>query len=278
MADFSEGISAREYLDHRYGVRECSEPEGSGLPLDDEDFVREWEAWLDDPESAPSDVRDVLSDETISFRLETTPAGRLPVAYTTSRNSFERLARMLYPGGGMTEIPASVNAFTIKAKHPDLHGHRLILLHRMGYSALSGDEMGIAEEEWIEKSRIIRLHHEISHYFSLRVLGGMRNHALDEIAADCAGQLAAFGTFSASTQKRFFGISEGRVLPGGRFSFYIKRLRADSTDEVLEETESALSTLENYLSRNSDMTRESARPRLITRLLAAGIRGIRDLQ
>ena len=98
-------------------------------------------------------------------------------------------------------------------------------------------------------------------------------------SADCLGQLAAFGVFRASFQRLFFGISResGKILPGGRFSFYVKTLSDASVDAVLEETEAALSSLESYLSREPDMGLEPNRPRLAAKLLTAGISGIRGL-
>ena len=275
MNDFLKRLQACEYLAHRYELGEFP-----NLPLADEPFVREWGFWIENPKESPFDVNGILpgvSDETVSLRLEQTPAGRIPVLRTRTRAGFERVRNALYPGGFKTGIPASVNAFTVIAKRPPLAGHRIIILNRAGYSALSGKELGMEEEEWLEKSMTLRLNHEICHYFSLRVLGGMRNHALDEIAADCAGQLAAFGAFKAALQRLFFGISEegGKILPGGRFSFYIKRLRGASVDAVLEATNAALGSLESWLAENPDMTLESNRPRLVTNLLTAGIPGIR---
>jgi hypothetical protein len=263
-------LQARKYLAHCYELDVLPI-----LPLADEPFVRQWEFWFENPmaEEIPLGVKDILSDGKTASWLEKTPAGRIPVIFTKSRTSFERAADILYPGF-TTGIPASVNAFTIKAKHPALSGHRIILLNHSGYSSLSGKELEMEEGVWLEKSMTLRLHHEICHYFSLRVLGGMKNHALDEIAADCVGQLAAFGTFKASFQRLFFGISKGGVLPGGRFFFYVKMLHDASVNVVLEETEAALRNLENYFSRNSDMILESNRPCLIAKLLTAGISGI----
>ena len=262
-----------EYLAHRYELDALPD-----LPLADEPFVREWEVWLENPKESPSCVKEVLSGEATISWLENTIVGRIPVVCTRSRNSFERALGVLRPGGFTAGIPVSVNAFTIKPKHPALPGHRIILLNHSGYSALSGKEFGMEEDAWFEKSMTLRLNHEICHYFSLRVLGGMRNHALDEIAADCVGQLAAFGVFKAAIQKLFFGISDGGILPGGRFSFYVKTLSGASVDIIMEETLAAISNLEVYLSVNPDMAIKPNRPRLITKLLSAGISGISDLR
>ena len=282
MDSFLKHFTAYEYLTHRYELDELP-----NLPLADEPFVREWEIWLENPNESPYDVRNMLSDTSTTSWLEQTSAGRIPVLYTKSRGAFERAINALYPGGSAdaAKIPASVNAFTIKAKHPALTGHRVILLNRSGYSALSGKavkKLGVEEDAWLEKSMTLRLNHEICHYFSLRVLGGMRNHVLDEIAADCVGQLAVFGTFKASLQRLFFGMSkmsqgELKILPGGRFSFYVKKLCGTSVDVVLEETDAALRSLESYLEKNPDMTLEHNRPRLLTKLLTTGISGMRGL-
>jgi hypothetical protein len=280
MMFFSGDLSAGEYLAHRYGGDLPS------LPLADEPFVGRWETWLATPgDAVPESAMDVSMDVFLSAggvdcRLEATPAGRIPVVRTSDREGFERVAYALYPGGLESGIPASVNAFTIKPKRPGMEGHRVLLLNRAGYSGLSARDVGIPEEDWLEKAMTIRLNHEICHYLSLRVLGGMQNHALDEIAADCAGQLAAFGVFSASLQKKFFGISESgkEIVSGGRFSFYVKKLRKEAMEEVLEKTEVALISLENFLLNNPDMALEANRPYLALRLLMTGIEEIQCLR
>jgi hypothetical protein len=268
--DMTEPLTANEYLEHKYDVSKHP-----ALPLQDEDAAAKWDIWLARPETAPLTLQDIFSGSAEAW-LESTPAGRIPVIYTTSRENFLRALQFLNPGASALNVPASVNAFTINSRSEDAPGHRIILLNEAGYSGISGKETGMTEEEWIEKSMTLRLRHEACHYFSLRVLGGMKNHALDEVAADCAGQLAALGTLSAAHQTRFFGISEGSVIPGGRFSFYMKNLRDDAAREVIETMETALSSLESYLARKPDMAAEPNRPFLIMKILAAGIRGCCD--
>ncbi|MDR2780092.1 MAG: hypothetical protein LBB28_03100 [Synergistaceae bacterium] len=267
--EMTEQLDANEYLEHKYEISKYP-----ALSLPDEDAAVKWDIWLARPDTAPLTIRDILSDG--EAWLENTPAGRIPVIYTTSRENFLRTLQLLNPGASVRDVPGSVNAFTINSRSEDALGHRVILLNEAGYSGVSGKEMGMTEDEWIEKSMTLRLHHETCHYFSLRVLGGMKNHALDETAADCAGQLAALGTFSAALQKRFFGISEGNVLPGGRFSFYMKNLRDDAVREVIRAVETALSSLERYLARSPNMAAEPNRSLLITKILGAGIRGCGD--
>jgi hypothetical protein len=152
-------------------------------------------------------------------------------------------------------------------------GHRVICLAKSGYSAISGESVGMGEEEWVEKSAVIRLRHECCHYFTLRVLGGMKNHALDEITADCAGQLSAFGRYDASLQRKFFGLEDGdRIAPGGRLGFYVKKLPEGAVSLVCRKINEALDGLEGYLEKNA-----LRGPGLIIKLASLGIDGIAEL-
>jgi hypothetical protein len=273
MGNFLDSMAAEQYLAHHY------EANSSAAFLSDEFFVEDWEAWLSNPNESPipDEAKIILSGGSVHAWIESTPAGRLPVIYTVRREDFVRLSAMLYHGEPQTPPPASVNAFTITSKLPEIKGHRFILLHKAGYSSISGCEIGISEEEWLEKSMKLRLHHECCHYFTLRALGGMRNHALDEITADCVGQLAAFGGFSASLQRLFFGLSDSGFEPGGRFGYYVKKLSEGAVREVCGSVNRALLRLEKYLAENSAMTDEQNRTNLIVKLASAGIRGIEGL-
>ena len=55
-----------------------------------------------------------------------------------------------------------------------------VLLHLHFY----GTKLSLTSDEWLKKSYKLRLRHEAAHYETLRILGGMKNHALDEILAD----------------------------------------------------------------------------------------------
>ncbi|MDR1874768.1 MAG: hypothetical protein LBQ90_07150 [Synergistaceae bacterium] len=290
MPNFVDLVQAEHYLEHRYP--ELPLPE---LPLPDEEFTNRWEEWLGrSPGGSPlREVEELLSAGGRIW-LEKTPAGRIPVMHTSDRKCFERLVELLRQKENDPPLPGSVNAFTLISKHPALQGHRVILLHRAGYSSLSGSDFGIPEDEWLERSDVLRLHHECCHYFVLRVLGSMRNHVLDEIVADCVGQLAAFGTFSASMQRKFFGLTEAPdeegvapngvapngvapsgvapsgIAPGGRLTFYVKNLSDGATAEVCRRVNESLTRLETFLRANASLTGESERPALILKLAASG--------
>ena len=278
MADFMmDMLMADKYLDHRYPM-----PERHFFPLPDEAFASQWAAWLEGRNIGfPGDVCALLSEPGVRVWREATPAGGIPVVYAEDRRVFEKLTAILSAEDEERTLPASVNAFTVPAKHPGFAGHRVICLAKAGYSALSCEDVGIEgleDEEWMEKSATIRLRHECCHYFTLRVLGGMKNHALDEVIADCVGQLSAFGRYSASLQRKFFGLKDGSVLLGGRLKFYMKKLSEGAIPLVCRKVEEALDSLEKYLGKIDEAASEARGPELIVKLAALGLAGIAELE
>jgi hypothetical protein len=273
LTGFTDALTANEYLEHRYET-----PERASLPLPDEGFTSEWDAWLEGRDNCfPKEVRDLLSSCGVKAWIERTPAGGIPVVYSEDRRIFERLTAIFSMEDEARPLPASVNAFTVPAKHPMLAGHRVIFMTGAGYSALSGEDAGFPDAEWIEKSAVIRLHHECCHYFTLRVLGGMKNHALDEVIADCVGQLSALGHYDASLQRKFFGLSDGGIASGGRLGFYVKKLPDGAIPLVCRKIDEALDGLEGYLEKNAPLADASLQPKLIVKLAALGLLGIAEL-
>ena len=126
-------------------------------------------------------------------------------------------------------LPETVNAFTIPAQL-DGEPHRIILLNRAPYSNVPAEKLLLTEEDWLEKSHAIRLRHESAHYETLRLFGGMKNHALDEILADCLGQIAAFGNFDADRQRIFFGLDGDKCT--GRLQFYCQKVSPDERPKI----------------------------------------------
>jgi hypothetical protein len=273
LVNFVDAITAEAYLEYKYRT-----PEKTDFPLADEAFVSEWDAWLRGGDNNfPGEVRAPLSSPGTKVWIEKTAAGGIPVVYAEDRRIFERLTAILSMEEESASLPASVNAFTVPAKHPDFAGHRVICLTKAGYSALSGEDVGMADGEWVEKSATLRLHHECCHYFTLRVLGGMKNHALDEVAADCVGQLAAFGRYDAALQRKFFGLRDGDIAPGGRLGFYVGKWSEGAVSVVCRKVEEALEGLEKYLQKNGGMASKDRRPELIVKLAALGLDGIAKL-
>ena len=119
-----------------------------------------------------------------------------------------------------SELPPTVNAFTIVARAGSIFRHRIILLNYAPYSNIPASFLGLSRKEWLTRSHALRLRHECAHYETLRLFGDMENHALDEIAADAMGQIAAFGNVDADRQRLFFGLTRGEDICKGRLSFY----------------------------------------------------------
>ncbi len=183
-----------------------------------------------------------------------TPAGRLPVLAAGCRDDFVTLVRALARQGEPDPVPASMGALMVagfnnwdriaalrrawEMEHPgdgdgwraawretiprkDLYQDRFVLLSPGPYSGVDAREMGMEPARWDELSQAIRLEHEAAHYFSRRVLGAMRSHALDEIVADFAGITAAAGRYRADWALRFLGVEDHpRFRPGGRLANY----------------------------------------------------------
>ena len=80
----------------------------------------------------------------------------------------------------------------------------------------------MTEEEWRHKSLIIRQEHECTHYFIRRMFSSMRNNIIDELIADYAGIVAAYGQFRADWFLRFLGLENSPVYgKEGRLQNYL---------------------------------------------------------
>ncbi|HSU14675.1 DUF7005 family protein [Longimicrobium sp.] len=186
--------------------------------------------------------------EALRLFVHPTPAGRLPVLAAGCRDDFVTLVRALARQNEPSPVPPSMGALMVagfnnwdrvaalrrawEAEHPgaaegewsaawremiprrELYQDRFVLLAPGPYSGVAAGEMGMEPVRWNELSLTIRLEHEAAHYFSKRVLGAMRPHALDEIVADFAGIAAAAGRYRADWAARFLGVEE--ALPGFR--------------------------------------------------------------
>lgn len=214
-------MTTEEYLAHCYEVPQTL----PNLPLDDEKFLLKWrEAEGDAAIRFLSEFygRELTLRGTIKISFAQTLAGKLPVVDTENHDDFTILAAWLM-GREKKPLPETVNAFTIPVR---INGepHRIILLNRAPYSNVSAEKLSLTAEDWLEKSHALRLRHESAHYETLRLFGGMKNHALDEILADTLGQIAAFGNFDADRQRLFFGLEKGGDKCTGRLQFYCQKV------------------------------------------------------
>lgn len=194
--------------------------------------------------------------ECIRLFLHPTAAGRIPVLQAESRADFVALVRALTRRNETVPVPDSqgavmvagyVNwdrvarlrdahargeiaewaglrwkeAFQRMRERKELYQDRFILLGHGPYSGVGGAEMGMAEDEWLRISHVIRLEHECAHYFTRRVFGSMRSRLLDEVIADYAGIVSAVGRFHADWFLRFMGLDHPSAYrAGGRMENY----------------------------------------------------------
>ena len=243
--------TAQEYLTRRYTVP----VEPAVLPMPDEPFIALWK------EAAGEDVLKFLADsfklpvssfqfqkpEALKIQLQATAGGRLPVIYTGCHDDFCSMEALVNGHSDIEDLPLTVNAFTIVAKAPELNNHRLILLGSAPYSNVPASDLGLDEDDWLERSTALRLAHECTHYETLRLFGDMKNHALDEIMADTMGQLAAFGSFSAQRQRLFFGLGPRGETCTGRLTFYCRRVIPWDRPEVYKAVDKALDAVETEI-------------------------------
>ena len=244
--------SAAEYLAHAYKIPRDLPP----LPLPDEDFVGNWQ------KARSREVPDFLTDglklpaydfvwrdiESLSISFAHTLGGKLPVICTGNHEDFRSMDAVLNGREQSRELPLTVNAFTIEARAEPIYRHRLLLLNRAPYSNIPAEALGLSPEEWLERSYRLRLCHECAHYETLRLLDGMRNHALDEILADALGQIAAFGDFDADRQRLFFGLEKGKDTCTGRLSFYCQKVNPKECPKVYRAVDEALEDVSGELS------------------------------
>ncbi len=237
--------SAEEYLARRYEVPEIMQ----ALPLDDEDFMADWLTckpetsgldFLKECFSLPTDRFAWRKKESISLTITESLGGRLPVIGTADHEDFCCMMALLNGWEAPREYPVTVNAFTMQAGAKEIYHHRLLLLNSAPYSNIPAEKLGLGTEEWLERSHRLRLRHECVHYETLRLFGDMKNHALDEIAADALGQIAAFGSFDADRQRLFFGLEKGKDICTGRLSFYCKKIDPEERGKVYRAVDEAL--------------------------------------
>ena len=150
----------------------------------------------------------------ISMELYKACAGQIPVITLSDAGDFETLVtNLVYKGVRPANISSIGSSFVFGKKV------RLIILSKKPYSNVSARTMGLSEEEWKEKSMIIRREHECTHFYTKVCYGISQNHLHDELIADFCGIYEAFGEYRAEYFLYFMGV---RGREGSRLSFYIK--------------------------------------------------------
>lgn len=203
-------------------------------------------------------------------RLETvdTPAGPVVVVSLFDRHDFEVFVRdmMAAKEGPDRAVPLTMGASTLYAfnwqrihahmeayekqqkaqgnDEPDMNAEFrrftadkenyidcLIVLSRGPYSNVSADEAGMGEEEWLDVSHDIRLHHECTHVICRKLYPDMIDAVWDELVADATGLYAALGSLDEGLERKFLGIGTDDRYCGGRLENYVPRSEGESDEE-----------------------------------------------
>lgn len=237
-------ITAKEYLSHRYLLAS----RWPLLPLPDEPFSLLWEKMCGDEalnflsERFLLPVKEFVWEKTakLSITLVESLAGRLPCISTYAYQDFKNMIDLLLGKTKSQKLPAGVHALTMRPKKVTLKENRILLLHHAPYSDIPAAFLGLSDAAWLKISNKLRIRHECTHYETLRLFGGMKNHALDEILADLLGQIAAFGNFDADRQRLFFGLKKGQNTCSGRLAFYCRNVEEKERALIYEAVDQAL--------------------------------------
>jgi hypothetical protein len=164
--------------------------------------------------------------QALTRRNEPWPVPRsMGACIVTGYNNWGRIFELRRQWEEAAPEPPSPEQWKVKfrevAAQPDLYQDRFILVSAGPYSAQRADELGLTEEDWALRSSKIRIEHECTHYFTLRVLGSMRNALPDEIIADYMGIVACESSYRRDWLLRFLGLeSFPRYRPGARLENY----------------------------------------------------------
>jgi hypothetical protein len=223
-----------------------------------------------DLDAAAADAPGVAfeSPETLHLELVNTIAGRIPVITAANRHDFEALVCAFTERNEPVLIPASMGACLVsglnnwdrvgqyrkrwQSQHPNpdevewreefrrlsrnkpLYQDRLMILSAGAYSAVDASEAGATADEWSSRSLVIRREHEAMHYFTARLFGRIRSHALDELLADFTGLLRASGRYESTLALTFLGLQAFPIVrPTGRFVNYTSGVLSDAAMSIV---------------------------------------------
>lgn len=193
----------------------------------------------------------LLSDKDI-LSYEATPAGVASVLFLEERNDFEHAMqalayrcepKVILPSVGATTISGLINWEKIRIHKEEYFAKgglfwnqefkrftsvkenycdTIILLSSGEYSAIPAAKVGLSKEEWLGKSLTIRKFHELTHFVCRRLYPDKVNILKDEVVADCAGLIAAYGEYDPDLAKLFLGIEGDGYRNGGRLEHYVE--------------------------------------------------------
>ena len=178
------------------------------------------------PVIAPGDRADFVTlVRALTMRNEPAPVPEsMGACMVSGFNNWDRIReyrRRWESEGGDRSEAAWQEEFRRLVPRKGLYQDRFLILSDGPYSNVAAGEIGLSHQDWRATSQTIRLEHECTHYFTLRVFGSMRNNLLDETIADYMGITAAAGRYRADWFLRFMGLeSLPAYREGGRLQNY----------------------------------------------------------
>ena len=259
-----------EYVRNRYeGCEEQPEPDMS--------FLETWEGIIDYANEAGAETalnELVCSKHPVSFdhpekvkiEIYDSFAGKLPVIYVPDAPDFEQLVTNVAHKGVRPDNLSETGATFLAGKTT-----RFMILSSKPYSNVSAAELGVGEDDWQERSLLLRRGHECTHYFTKQRYGIAENLLHDELMADFIGIYEAFGYYRAEYFLRFMGIIKGS---GNRMVYYTGDLQDDMKSRLSELLKKAAAQLEAW--SEEEPFRLLAKEDMIRIMCRAGLVGISE--
>ena len=212
----------------------------------------------------PGHPTEFESPEKLNISIHESFAGKIAVISLGNTKDFENFCTNLAYGGVRPDNLANTGAAFIHGKKVNF-----IIASNKPYSNVTAKEIGLDEEDWLNKSRLIRLEHESTHFFTKKTYGITNNILHDEVMADFMGIYEAFGYYKAELFLRFMGIIKGS---GNRLGFYTKDLSDDVKSELANLTKDVAYSLEKWSLTNDFLSMTKAER--IKYMCKAGLSGL----
>nr|MCR5101885.1 hypothetical protein [Butyrivibrio sp.] len=234
-----------------------------------------WTAWIERMSDKRSDEflnEHILTKHPVCFAsfsdvkiyLYNSFAGMIPVIEIGNDDDFEQMIiNAVYRGDWNENVKKQGAAF--------LHGkeNRFIVLSKKTYSNVPSGKIGLTDNEWREKSMIIRREHECVHYYTRRFYGTARNNLHDELMADFFGLYEAFGEYRAGLFNLLMGLEDKE---NGRISLYTQDMPERVKEKIIESAYICSEKLEQW--SNSDVFKNMTHVERLDHLCRLGINGI----
>lgn len=167
---------------------------------------------------------DFVNPEDIALTIYDSFAGPIPVFSIKNIADFENMVTNVVHKGQRPDNIEATGASFVCGKTI-----RFIILSQKPYSNVPAIELGLDDEDWLQKSMIIRREHECTHYYTKWKYGTAMNHLHDELIADFNGVYSAFGEYKAEYFLRFMGIIGNS---GSRLKVYVEGMSEEAVKQI----------------------------------------------